>query len=63
MTKIARLIAALRADRRAAAAIEYGLIAAVIGGVVISSATSFGNSLSNAYTSIGSTLASKAAGM
>jgi len=50
-------------DRRGVTALEYGLIAAVIGGVVITAATSFGNSLSNAYTSIGSTLSSKAAGM
>ncbi len=50
-------------DRRGVTALEYGLIAAVVGGVVITAATSFGNSLSSAYTSIGSTLSSKATGM
>jgi pilus assembly protein Flp/PilA len=50
-------------DRRGVTALEYGLIAAVIGGVVITAATSFGNSLSAAYTSIGTTLSSKATGM
>ncbi len=50
-------------DRRGVTALEYGLIAAVIGGVVITASTSFGNSLSSAYTSIGSTLSTKATGM
>ena len=53
----------LKGDRRGVTALEYGLIAAVIGGVVITAATSFGNSLSSAYTSIGTTLTSKASGM
>jgi pilus assembly protein Flp/PilA len=50
-------------DRRGVTALEYGLIAAVIGGVVITAATSFGNSMSTAYTSIGTTRSTKAAGM
>lgn len=50
-------------DRRGVTALEYGLIAAVIGGVVITAATSFGSSLSSAYTSIGSTLSAKATAM
>ena len=50
-------------DRRGVTALEYGLIAAVIGGVVITAATSFGNSLSSAYTTIGTTLTTKATGM
>ena len=50
-------------DRRGVTALEYGLIAAVIGGVVITASTSFGTSLSSAYSSIGSTLSSKASGM
>ena len=53
----------LSGDRRGVTALEYGLIAAVIGGVVITAATSFGNSLSSAYTSIGTTLSTKATGM
>jgi pilus assembly protein Flp/PilA len=50
-------------DRRGVTALEYGLIAAVIGGVVITAATSFGTSLSSAYATIGSALTTKAAGV
>ncbi len=50
-------------DRRGVTALEYGLIAAVIGGVVITAATSFGTSLSSAYATIGSALTNRAAGV
>ncbi len=50
-------------DRRGVTALEYGLIAAVIGGVVITAATNFGTSLSSAYSTIGSALTTKAAGI
>jgi pilus assembly protein Flp/PilA len=60
MKKVRQL---MQGDRRGVTALEYGLIAAVIGGVVITAATSFGNSLQNAYNSIGNTLTSKASGM
>ena len=50
-------------DRRGVTALEYGLIAAVIGGVVITAATSFGGSLSTAYTAIGTALTSKSSAM
>jgi pilus assembly protein Flp/PilA len=46
----------LKCDRVGATAIEYGLIAAVIGGVVITAATAFGNSLSTAYGTLGNKL-------
>ena len=51
----------LAGDRRGVTALEYGLIAAVIGGVVIAAANTFGTSLTNAYTSIGGALEAKAA--
>lgn len=63
MRRIVTFLRPLLTVRRAATATEYALIAAVIGGTVISSATSFGNSLSSAYASMGSTLTSKASGM
>ena len=47
-------------DRRGVTALEYGLIAAVIGGVVITAATSFGSSLSTAYATLGTTLTTQA---
>jgi pilus assembly protein Flp/PilA len=50
-------------DRRGVTALEYGLIAAVIGGVVIAAATSFGGSLSAAYTAIGGKLTASVAAM
>ena len=50
-------------DRRGVTALEYGLIAAVIGGVVITAATSFGNSLTAAYGTIGNALTTKAGGV
>lgn len=60
MKKVRQL---MQGDRRGVTALEYGLIAAVIGGVVITAANTFGTSLSSAYTSIGNTLTSKASGM
>ncbi len=63
MTAIFFLLRPLLTNRRGATATEYVLIAAVIGGLVISSATSFGNGLSSAYSSIGTTLSTKATGM
>jgi pilus assembly protein Flp/PilA len=53
----------LKGDRRGVTALEYGLIAAVIGGVVITAATTFGNSLTNAYTAIGTALTNKTSAM
>jgi pilus assembly protein Flp/PilA len=46
----------MKNDRRGVTALEYGLIAAVIGGVVITAATTFGNSLSTAYSTLGNKL-------
>ncbi len=63
MITIFRNIIALAHARRAVTALEYGLIAAVIGGVVITAATTFGNSLSHAYSTIGNALTGKAAGV
>ena len=60
--KFFRILNALRGTR-AVTALEYGLIAAVIGGVVISSGTSFGTKLTSAYGTIGTTLTTKASGM
>jgi Flp pilus assembly pilin Flp len=53
----------LRTDRAGISSLEYGLIAAIIGGVLILSVTSFGNSLANALSMIGATLENRAAGM
>ena len=63
MLSLQFLFLRLIGDRRAASALEYGLIAAVIGGVIITAATSFGNNLSSAYNTVGTTISSKASGM
>ncbi len=63
MINALRSLAVLMQTRRGVTALEYGLIAAVIGGVVITAATGFGTSLSSAYDTIGNALSTKAAGI
>jgi pilus assembly protein Flp/PilA len=58
-----RILSSLKRDARGVTALEYGLIAAVIGGVVITAATSFGNSIETAYNNIGSALTNTTAGL
>ncbi len=43
-------------ERRGVTALEYGLIAAVIGGVVIVGANTVGNGLTDVFATIGNTL-------
>jgi pilus assembly protein Flp/PilA len=50
-------------DRRGVTALEYGLIAAVIGGVVITAATTFGSSLQTAFSNIGTKLTTESSSM
>jgi pilus assembly protein Flp/PilA len=50
--------AMMNGDRRGVTALEYGLIAAVIGGVVIVGANTVGTGLTNTFTKIGTTLTS-----
>ncbi len=57
MKKVRQVMAG---DRRGVTALEYGLIAAVIGGVVITASQKFGTSLTNSYSTIGGKLVSKA---
>jgi pilus assembly protein Flp/PilA len=54
---------ALKSDRRAVTALEYGLIAAVMGALIVTAMTSLGTSLSSAFTTIGGVLTSKASAM
>ena len=55
---IKKLRQLMNGDRRGVTALEYGLIAAVIGGVVITGASTVGNGLGNTFTKIGNTLTS-----
>lgn len=47
----------LRADRRGAAALEYGLMAALIAVVITTGVKTIGTNLSTAFTSIASSVA------
>jgi pilus assembly protein Flp/PilA len=44
---------ALKRDRRAVTALEYGLIAALIAGVIITAVTTLGTNISATFTAIG----------
>jgi pilus assembly protein Flp/PilA len=47
-----KLWLALKSDRRAVTALEYGLIAALIAGVIITAVTSIGTELKTTFTNI-----------
>ena len=50
-------------DRNGVTALEYALIAAVMGALVVTAVTTLGNSLDTAFTSIGGLLTSTSSGM
>jgi pilus assembly protein Flp/PilA len=54
---------ALNSDRRAVTALEYGLIAAVMGALVVTAFTSLGTSMGTAFGTMGTLLTSKATSM
>jgi len=54
---------ALRGDRRGVTALEYGLIAAVMGALIVTAFTTLGNDMGTAFTGIGNVLTSKASTM
>ncbi len=47
-------VTALKSDRRAVTALEYGLIAALIAGVIIVAVTALGNDISSTFNTIAS---------
>ena len=53
---IQTLLATLKSDNRAVTALEYGLIAAVLGAVVVTAFTGLGTSLTSAITKVSSSL-------
>jgi len=63
MNKFSVGLGAFIRDRRGVTALEYGLIAAVMGALVVTAVTTLGDSLDNAYTSIGTLLTTTSAGM
>jgi Flp pilus assembly pilin Flp len=56
MSSLARLWPALKADRRAVTALEYGLIAGIITVTIMAGFSILANSLSAEFASIGNSL-------
>lgn len=54
---------ALKNDLRGVTALEYGLIAAVMGALIVTAVSTLGGDLNSTFTVIGNVLTSKAAGM
>lgn len=52
---------ALKKDRRGVTALEYGLIAALIAGVLITALTNLGTDISKLFTSIGTAVTTSSA--
>lgn len=63
MTTFAAALRRLATDRDGVTALEYGLIAAVMGALVVTAVSTLGHSLNTAYTSIGTLITTTAAGM
>ena len=63
MFNIARAWLQMKRDTRAVTALEYGLIAAVMGALIVTAFTSLGGSMSTAFGTIGGVLTSKASAM
>jgi Flp pilus assembly pilin Flp len=63
MFTLAKAWLQMKRDTRAVTALEYGLIAAVMGALIVSAFSSLGGNMVTAFASIGSVLTSKATGM
>ena len=63
MKTIAKLALRLRHDDRGVTALEYGLIAAVMGALIVTAVSTLGNDLGTAFTDIGNLLVNTAATM
>jgi pilus assembly protein Flp/PilA len=53
----------LSTDRKGVTALEYGLIAAVMGALIVAAVTTLGGSLKTAFSDIGNELTTTASGM
>ena len=53
----------MKNDTRGVTALEYGLIAAVMGALIVLAFTTLGTNMGTAFTTIGSVLTSKASAM
>ena len=57
-TGLARCVRLFAGDRRGVTALEYGLIAALIAGVIIAGVTSIGTSVNNKFTNLATNIQS-----
>ena len=63
MSKLTKMFRGFGSDRAGVTALEYALIAAVMGALVVTAVTTLGGSLNTAYTSIGALMTTTASGM
>jgi pilus assembly protein Flp/PilA len=63
MTMFALPLRLLTNDRRGVTALEYGLIAAVMGALVVTAVTTLGGDMGAAFSTMGALLMSSATGM
>jgi pilus assembly protein Flp/PilA len=63
MATALRLMRGFGGDRRAVTSIEYALIAAVLGALIVNGMTTLGTKMNTAFTSIGTVMTTKASGM
>jgi pilus assembly protein Flp/PilA len=63
MKTLAKLALRLRYDRRGVTALEYGLIAAVMGALIVTAFTTLGGDMGAAFATIGSLLTTEATSM
>jgi len=63
VTFLSSALQALNNDRRGVTALEYGLIAAVMGALVVTAVTTLGTDMGTAFSTIGTLLTSKATAM
>ena len=63
MKTLTKFTARLRKDVQAVTALEYALIAAVMGALIVAAVTTLGGDLGTTFTSIGTYLTTTASGM
>ena len=63
MAMILRLLRGFGAHRRAVTSVEYALIAAVLGALIVNAMTTLGTKMNTAFSTMGTVMTTKASGM
>jgi pilus assembly protein Flp/PilA len=63
MAMIRRMVWRIGTQRQAVTSVEYALIAAVLGALIVNGMTTLGTKMNTAFTSIGTVMTTKASGM